>query len=427
MFKNKSAKALVPTVVAAVLLGGPAMAQSPGPAYPVGSAKAASPTPPPAKASGPNAVSPVSPTIQQVRRQILKPDGNSFYFHNMDDLFDTRQVPRSGPVWPLPREDRDIAITYGWQGQSYGLDDMLDRTFTNALIVMKNGKIVTERYLNRTDASTHFMSWSMAKSFTSTMVGFALADGKIASLDDPITKYLPELKAGAYNGVTIRQVLEMKSGVDYEERYDFEHPGIAALNHEHALVQNTVRFTDAAWTIKRKHTPGATFEYKTIDTAVLGWLVERVADRPFAYYMAEKLWEPLGAEANGFFIMDGPPGAGREFTGAGFNAVARDYARFGQMILNKGQANGRQVMSPAWIAEATRPTGAEGPMGGYGYQWWTMTGSNAFYALGLEGQFIYIDPDTQTVVVKLSYFPPERDELYGETLEAMKALSAWKP
>jgi CubicO group peptidase (beta-lactamase class C family) len=426
MFKNKSARALAPAVVAAVLLGGPAMAQSSGPAYPVGSAKAASPSSP-AAAAGSNAVSPVSPTIQQVRRQILKPDGNSFYFRNMDDLFDTRQVPRSGPVWSLPREDRDIAISYGWQGKSYGLDDMLDRTFTNALIVMKNGRIVTERYRNRTDASTHFMSWSMAKSFTSTMVGFALADGKIASLDDPITKYLPELKAGAYNGVTIRQVLEMKSGVDYEERYDFEHPGVAALNHEHALVQNTVRFTDAAWTIKRKNPPGAVFEYKTIDTAVLGWLVERVADRPFAYYMAEKLWEPLGAEANGFFIMDGPPGAGREFTGAGFNAVARDYARFGQMILNKGQANGHQVVSPAWIAEATRPTDAEGPMGGYGYQWWTMTGSNAFYALGLEGQFIYIDPDTQTVIVKLSYFPPERDELYGETLEAMKALSAWKP
>jgi CubicO group peptidase (beta-lactamase class C family) len=427
MSKNKNAKALAPAVVASLLLGGSALAQSPGPAYPASSGKTVAPAPAASAAAGPAAVSPVSPTIQQVRRQILKSDGNSFYFHNMDQLFDTRQVPRSGPVWPLPREDRDVAVTYGWQGKSYGLDDMVDRTFTNALIVMKNGKIVTERYLNRTDASTRFMSWSMAKSFTSTMVGVALADGRIASLDDPITKYLPELKPGAYNGVTIRQVLEMKSGVAYEERYDFEHPGIAALNHEHALVQNTVRFVDAARDIKRKTPPGAAFEYKTIDTAVLGWLVERVAQRPFAYYMAEKLWEPLGAEANGYFIMDGPAGVGREFTGAGFNAVARDYARFGQMILDKGQANGRQVLSSAWVAEATKPSGAEGPMGGYGYQWWTMTDSNAFYALGLEGQFIYIDPDTQTVVVKLSYFPPERDELYGETLEAMKALSAWKP
>ena len=413
------------TALVLTALGSPAMAQTPMPAYPVGKASPTASAPTASAAAG--APSPVSATIQQVRRQILKPDVNSFYFHNTSDLFDTRQVPRSGPVWQLPRQDRDIAISYNWQGKSYGLDAFTDRTFTNALIVIKDGKIVTERYFNRTDASTHFMSWSMAKSFTSTMVGVALADGRIASLDDPITKYLPELKGGGFDGATIKQILEMKSGVDYEERYDFDHPGIAAVNHENALVRNTVRFADAAIDIKRKAPPGQVFEYKTIDTAVLGWLVERVAQRPIAYYMAEKLWEPLGAEANGFFIMDGPPGAGREFTGAGFNAVARDYARFGQMILDKGKANGRQILSADWVAQATKPAGPEGPMGGYGYQWWTMSDSNAFYALGLEGQFIYVDPDTRTVVVKLSYFPPEQDLLYPETLEAMKALSAWKP
>lgn len=411
-------------IAGAVALLGAAGVRAQAGGYPAGQGA----EPPPVAAGEPaSAASPVSPTMQQVRRQILKADANSFYFHEMADLFDTRLVGRSGPVWQLPREDHAVAIRYAWQGGNYGFDQFLERTFTNALIVMKHGRIVSETYRNGTDASSHFMSWSMAKSFTSTMIGFALAERHIASLGDPIDRYLPELKGGGYHGVTIRQVLEMKSGVDYEERYDFEHPGVAARNHELALVENVVRFADAARTIPRKYPPGTRFDYKTIDTAVLGWLVERVTQRPFAMYMTEKLWEPLGAEANGFFIMDGPPGAGREFTGAGFNAVARDYARFGEMILDKGIANGRRIVSPEWIAEATRPADAEGPRGGYGYQWWTVAGSNAFYALGLEGQVIYIDPDTRTVVVKLSYFPPEREELYGETIEAMKAISAWAP
>ena len=370
---------------------------------------------------------PVSTTVERVRWQILRPEANSFYFQHMGDLFDTRMVGRAGPVWQLPRRDGNISIRYAWQGKSYDYPAFLERTFTNALIVMKNGAIVTELYRNRSGPATHFASWSMAKSFTSTMVGFALADHKIASLDDPITHYLPELKRGGYNGVTIRQILQMKSGVDFEERYDFDHPGIAAHNHEKAIIRNSARYADAALTIARKYAPGTHFDYKTLDTAVLGWLVERVTERPIAHYMAERLWEPLGAEADGFFILDGPPGIGREFTGAGYNAVARDYARFGQMMLDHGFANGRQIVPRAWIDEATRPADREGPMGGYGYQWWTVTGSNAFYALGLEGQFIYVDPDTRTVIVKLSYFPPDDESRYGEAIAAMQAISAWTP
>jgi CubicO group peptidase (beta-lactamase class C family) len=281
----------------------------------------------------------------------------------------------------------------------------LDRTYTNALIVMKGGRIVTELYRNRSSAATHFMGWSMTKTFTSTLVGLALQEGRIHSLDDGLVQYLPELKGGAYNGVTIRQTLQMKSGVAYEERYDGA-PSIASDSHELALMQNVRRFVEPALTIGRAHAPGTVFEYKTLDTAVLGWLVERVTDRPIAHYMAEKLWEPLGMEADGFFIMDGPPGVGREFTGAGFNAVARDYARFGQMILNKGLANGRQIVPAAWIAQATQPADPEAPMGGYGYQWWTAGGR--YFALGLEGQYIFIDPAHETVIVKLSYFPRVR-------------------
>jgi CubicO group peptidase (beta-lactamase class C family) len=225
--------------------------------------------------------------------------------------------------------------------------------------------------------------------------------------------------------VTIRQVLQMRSGVDYEERYDFGNPGVAARNHELALVTNQIRFADAARTIRRKHPPGAVWEYKTLDTAVLGWLLERVSHGSnLAAFAAQRLWEPLGAEHDAFFIMDGPPGTGREFSGAGFNATLRDLGRVGLMMLNEGMAGtGRRIVSAAWVRESTQPTGGPGP--GYGYQWWTVPDSRAYEALGLQGQYIHVDPETRTVVVKLSYFPPGRSPAEEETAAFFAAVARW--
>jgi CubicO group peptidase (beta-lactamase class C family) len=371
-------------------------------------------------------VSSVPAPVQSLRRAMMDADLNSLTFHNMEELFTTRSVPRSGSVWQLQRADHELNFSYRHQGKEYSPQQFLDRTFTNALLIAKDGRIVSEIYRNNTRDSTRFIAWSMTKSITSILVGCALQEGRIKSLDDPITRYLPELVGGGYDGVTIRQVLQMRSGVDYEERYDFGNPGTAARNHEYALVQNVVRFADAARTIKRIHPPGELWQYKTLDTAVLGWLLERVSGgSTVASYMSQRLWEPLGAEADGFFIMDGPPGLGREFNGAGFNATLRDFARIGLMMLDEGKANGHQVVSPEWVRESTRPTGGPGP--GYGYQWWTVAGSHAYQALGLQGQFIYVDPDTRTVIVKLSYFPPEDQATGDEVEEFFAAASAWKP
>src|SRR5690606_37982450 len=264
-----------------------------------------------------------------------------------------------------------------------------------------------EIYRNNTDERTRFIGWSMTKSITSVLIGCALAEGRIDSLDTPITHYLPELSGGGYDGASIRNVMEMRSGVDYEERYDFENPGVAASNHIAALVRNTARFADVARTLPRKTAPGEIFQYKTIDTAVLGWLIERVTQGSVAAYTARCLWEPLGAEADGFYIMDGAPGTGREFSGAGFNATLRDLARIGQMMLDEGVADGRRIVSVDWVRQSVVPRHPEDPeRGGYGLQWWTMADSDAYAAIGLQGQYIYVDPATRTVVVKLSYFPP---------------------
>jgi len=373
----------------------------------------------------------VPPAIQQLRRAMLDPEVNTLTFHSMDRIFTTRTVARSGTVWSLPRSDHALDFTYSYQSRTFTPQQFLERTYTNALLIMKDGRIVAEIYRNNTDETTRFIAFSMTKSITSVLIGCAVAEKRIASIDDPITKYLPELGTGAYNGVTIRQILQMRSGVDYEERYDFGNPGIAARNHELSLVENVTRFADVARTIRRKHPPGEVFQYKTLDSAVLGWLLERVSGgSSVAAYTAQRLWEPLGAESDGYYIMDGPPGAGREFSGAGFNATLRDFARFGQMVLNEGMANGRRIVSAEWIRESTTASGAHGPdpRSGYGYQWWMASTPHAFQAIGLQGQHIYIDPPTHTVIVKLSYFPPGDDTSVEKEVAAFfAAASAWQP
>lgn len=169
------------------------------------------------------------------------------------------------------------------------------------------------------------------------------------------------------------------------------------------------------------------FRYKTLDTAVLGWLLERVSGSTLSAFMAHNLWEPLGAERDGYFIMDGAPGFGREFSGAGFNATLRDFARIGLLMLNEGRANGRQIVPADWVAQSTRPTeGAPAGENGYGMQWWTFA-NGAYAAQGLQGQYVYVDPRSRTIVVKLSHFPPGDTAASGETEAFLAAASAWAP
>lgn len=374
-----------------------------------------------AKSEVPNA-------IQLLRWRMNDAEINALTFRNMDTLFTTRSVPRSGSIWRLGRDDHPLDFTYSYDGQSYTPEQFLDRTYTDAMLVMKDGRIVYENYRNNSNERTRFIGWSMTKSLISILIGIALDEGKLMSLDVPIETYLPELKGGGYEGVTIRQILQMRSGVDYEERYDFQNPGIAASNHINALVKNVSRFADPARTIERAHSPGEAFAYKTLDTAILGWLLERATGTTVSAYMAKHLWEPLGAERDGYFIMDGPPGVGREFTGAGFNATLRDFARVGLMMLNNGSGNGRQIVPAEWVALSTRPTmnSSRGERDGYGMQWW-MFGDTAYSAVGLQGQYIYVDPKTRTVVVKLSHFPPGDEAPSAETAAFLAAASAWVP
>lgn len=373
----------------------------------------------------------VPPALQSARRHMLDASVNSLTFHNMDQLFDTRRVDNAGPVWKLPSAPAPMDFSYTHGGKTYEAEEALERTFTNALVIVKHGKIVTEIYRNKTDAATHFISFSMAKSITSTLIGLAIAEGKIHAVDDQIVRYVPELKGSAYEGVTVRQALMMRSGADFEERYDFDHPGLASAAFEESLVMGRVRFASFAEILNRRHPPGSVFNYSTIETCVLGWVLERAAGMHIAQYMSEKLWKPAGMESYGFWILDGSAQTGREFNGAGFNAVARDYARFGLIMLRNGKSQSTQIVPQSWVADATAPREtvavSSGSPLGYRYQWWTMAGTDAYLALGLQGQFIYVDPPTETVIVKLSYFPPGDQDVEDESLDFLQAAAAWSP
>lgn len=299
-------------------------------------------------------------------------------------------------------------------------------------MIVKDDRLVYERYLNNTDQRTHFISMSVAKSITSTLIGMAVDGGLISSVEDPLTKYVPELKDSGYDGVSIRQALLMRSGADWNERYDFGKESPMQRLHDAAVVENRVRFVEPAFTLQRAHTPGEFFNYPTVETAVLGLVLERATDRPLSQFMADRWWKPAGMQSYGFWIADGPPGVGRAINGMGFNAVARDYARFGLMMLHGGKANGRQLVSSSWVTEATSATPATEPVGpgaarGYQYQWWTLTSSPAYLAVGLQGQYVLVDPATRTVIVKLSYFPPGAQTPDAETESFMRAASQWQP
>lgn len=207
-------------------------------------------------------------------------------------------------------------------------------------------------------------------------------------------------------------------------------PGPGRDAHVGAFVDNEIRYVSAAKRIlERAGPPGQAFNYKSIEAALVGEIVSRATGVSLSEYLSARVWRPAGMESYAFYVIDGPPGIGREFTAGAFNAVARD-ARLGQMMLNEGEANGRRILPAEWVGESTTPgPGAARPGQGYAYVWWTIEDTDAYMMLGGEGQFVYVDPPTRTVIVKLSHVPvgPDGARATAETFAFLAAASAWDP
>jgi CubicO group peptidase (beta-lactamase class C family) len=345
-------------------------------------------------------------------------------YRHWDEIYPVRVVPRAGPVSELPRAAEPVRIeSFESDGKTIALEDYLARARTTGLLVLKDGEIVYERYLLGADERSRFTSMSVAKSIVSTLVGFALADGLIDSVDRPIADYLPELAGTGYDGVPIKAVLQMSSGVDFTEEYGSggSETDFMRLWNDVVAYQK-VRLDDAVAGARPGVAPYAVFNYKGIDTAALGWLVARVTGKTLSAYLAEKLWGPLGMEAEATWgVEDRRPDA-TEVAFCCFNATLRDYARFGLFMAQRGGWQGRQLLPASWIEEATRPDRPQVAPGrlyegyplGYQYQWWTFPGPDGAYtAQGVNGQFLYVNPAKGLVIAMTSVWR----EFWSDPLE----------
>ncbi len=313
-----------------------------------------------------------------------------YNFSHMDEAFLTANLPRGdGPVSELP---------YGAGIElPDGTDQWLEERSLTSLLVIKDGQILFEDYYQGTTPEDRRISWSVAKSYLATLFGIVMAEGAIDSLDDPVVKYAPSLKGTAYDGATIRNVLNMASGVTFDEDYlDYD----SDINRMGRVIALGGELDDFAASLQDTFvTPGEDWQYVSIDTHVIGMVIRGATGRSVTDLLTEKVIQPLGLEQDGFYITDGD---GVAFALGGLNFTTRDFARFGQMILQEGEYNGKQIVSAEWIAEAVASSAPTAPDEyGYGYQWWIPPGAHEgeFMARGVYGQHIYIDRARGVLIV----------------------------
>jgi len=281
---------------------------------------------------------------------------------------------------------------------------------TAALVIVQDGKIRLEKYGLGFSSDGRWTSFSVAKSFTSTLVGAAIKDGYIKSIDGKVSAYIPDLKGSVYDDVTIKQLLTMTSGVKWNEDYGDPKSDVASFNAHKAepSVDVTVSYMRK---LKREAPPGTKWVYKTGETNLIGVLVSSATGKNLSDYLSEKIWRPFGMKQDATWLL-GP--TGHEISGCCIQASTRDYARFGLFMLGGGIANGKPVLPNGWITEATRKqVDTTRPGYGYGYQWWVWD-DGTYMARGIFGQGIFIDPKRKLVIASNSNWPQASDRLGGD-------------
>jgi len=264
-----------------------------------------------------------------------------------------------------------------------------------ALLILHKGQLRLERYGLDFDAQGRWTSFSVAKSFTSTLVGAALRDGHIRSMDDKVSDYIPQMKGSAYDDVSISQLLTMTSGVRWNEDYDDPASDVARFNN-HQPEPGMPAIVSYLRQLPREAPPGQRWLYSTGETNLVGILISQATGKPLSQYLQEKVWGPVGMEQQATWILSK---TGEEISGCCIQASARDYARFGQFILEGARVNGQSILPDGWLQQAgTRQADIGQPGRGYGYQWWTYD-DGSFAARGIFGQGIFIDPRRQLVIV----------------------------
>jgi CubicO group peptidase (beta-lactamase class C family) len=336
----------------------------------------------------------------------LFPDRQLKLFRDTGWAFSTRTVARGAKVYPLPRAAQQVIdFPVLTKSGDYDVIDYVSRNRVAGLLILKQGRIALEHYEFGNDEQTRWISMSMAKSISTTLVGVAIRDGYIHSVEDLLVRYLPELAGGGYDGVSIRHLLQMTSGV----RWDDTHTDPASERRqmlEMQIAQQPGAILRYVAKQPRVAAPGTVWNYSTGETHVVGALVRAAVGRWVSDYLSEKIWSRFGMESDAAWWLEAPQGL--EVAGSGISATLRDYGRFGQFIMTGGMIGSQSVLPDGWVKEATAPRQVGGKQLDYGYMWWPIAARDgafddgAFSARGIFGQYVYINPREQVVIVVLS-------------------------
>lgn len=340
----------------------------------------------------------------------------------VEALYDTRTIAASPQPRPIPEQLRPLAATVPWKGNNADILSVLRETRTNAFLVMCRGTLVNEWYSEPGKKTARESSWSIAKSVVSLLVGQLIAEGKLSE-DTKLAAVLPEFAAGGkFDDITVRDLLDMKSGIDVSEDYSELKPftGVGGMQITTELRSYVMKNRTLAFP------PGTRSEYRSIDAQYLSMIVARVEGEPLAKVLERRLWGPLGAQDDASWNLDHAGGIERGF--GNLNATPRDFAKLGLLALAGGKVGDRTLISPAWMARITTPVAEAEPGWMYAALWWHPPGHEKhgdYSAIGVYSQFVYVNPRHHTVVVKLSDYGSQQDE--AELIDVFRAVAEGCP
>lgn len=331
-------------------------------------------------------------------------------FANTEYFAPVRGIVPSGNAYPMAKDPQDLrGIAYEVNGKEFTLEDFLAQQSLLGFLVVRDAARLLEHYAPDHAEDTRWISFSVTKSVTSLLVGAALADGFISSLDDAVTDYLPRLRGSAYDTVTVEHLLQMASGVAWNEDYRDPESDVSR-----AGVLGGVALTDYLKSLPRVEPPGSHFNYNTGEANLTGELLRAAVGNNASSYLTQKIWDPFGMEHDAIWPTDAPQGG--EAGGCCISATLRDYARLGLFVLEDGAlADGRRVLPEGWITASAAPSSAAPE---YGYMWWRYP-EGRFSASGIFGQKIFIDPQTKTVIAVHSNAETATGSRYAQHLEAV--------
>lgn len=319
-----------------------------------------------------------------------------FVFYNFADIKDHKKFqsrPLTADTSPFNFQTTNKG-KFPKELNNIPFDKYLEDNKTVAFLIIKNDTIQYEKYFKGYDKESIVPSFSMAKSVTSILIGCAIDEGLIKSVDDPITNYIPELKNNGFEKVTIKHLLQMTSGIKFNESYVNPFGDAASFYYGLNLRKEIGK-------MKLKTEPGKKFEYVSGNTQLLGLVLERsLKEKTITSYLQEKIWTPLEMEYDASWSIDRKKN-GLEKTFCCLNARARDFAKIGRLYKNKGNWNGKQIVSQKWVEESTKLDTSEGSANYYQYQWWLPTPNEDFMAEGILGQFVYVNPKKDLIIVRL--------------------------